>query len=421
MSYKKIIAYLNAENEVYANVSRLARFYNDAGADELLICNYSKDIKLTEEFLSLARTISKVSDIPLTLGCYINRLEDIKKALYSGAACVLVKNSMLENPGLLKEAAGRFGSDKIMLELSMQEYTDIMRNSAEALKEAGIGKLLLKHVELSAHAVELMAISPFPVIIRDSLIRNDIRNLFDASNILGVATDFFANKDIMKAKYSLKQSGITVNIFESSLPFSEFRLNQAGLIPVITQDYRTSEVLMLAYMNEEAYNRTIASGRMTYFSRSRGALWEKGETSGNIQYVRELKLDCDKDTLLARVKQIGPACHTGSKSCFYTSLIDKEYKKLDTFHVLQEVYEVITDRKKNRKEGSYTNYLFDKGIDKILKKCGEEAAEVIIAAKNTDSEELRYEIADFMYHMMVLMVECGLDWNDITSELINRR
>jgi phosphoribosyl-ATP pyrophosphohydrolase/phosphoribosyl-AMP cyclohydrolase len=225
----------------------------------------------------------------------------------------------------------------------------------------------------------------------------------------------------MKAKYAIKQSGIAVDVFESSLPFSDLKLNKDGLIPVIVQDYRTDEVLMLAYMNEEAYNRTVASGRMTYYSRSRKTLWEKGETSGNYQYLRELKLDCDNDTLLARVRQVGPACHTGSRSCFYTSLLEREFKNPDTFLVLQVVYEVITDRRKNRKEGSYTNYLFDKGIDKILKKCAEEAAEVIIAAKNNNKEELRYEIGDLMYHLMVLMVECGLDWKDITSELKNRR
>ena len=178
---------------------------------------------------------------------------------------------------------------------------------------------------------------------------------------------------------------------------------------------------MLAYMNEEAYNKTIIGQRMTYYSRSRKAIWLKGETSGHFQYVKELTLDCDKDTLLAKVRQIGPACHTGSRSCFYTSLMEKEYKNSDPFHVFEEVFSVILDRRKNPKEGSYTNYLFDKGIDKILKKCGEEAAEIIIAAKNPGSEELRYEIADFMYHLMVLMAECGLDWKDITAELINRK
>jgi phosphoribosyl-ATP pyrophosphohydrolase len=192
------------------------------------------------------------------------------------------------------------------------------------------------------------------------------------------------------------------------------------LIPVITQDYKTGEVLMLAYMNEEAYNRTIKEGRMTYYSRSRKCLWLKGETSGHFQYVKALYADCDKDTLLAKVRQIGSACHTGNKSCFYTGLLNNEYKESEPYRVLQNIYNVIMDRKKNPREGSYTSYLFDKGIDKILKKCGEEAAEIIIAAKNQDPDELRYEIADFLYHLTVLMAECGLNWDDIASELADR-
>jgi phosphoribosyl-ATP pyrophosphohydrolase/phosphoribosyl-AMP cyclohydrolase len=160
---------------------------------------------------------------------------------------------------------------------------------------------------------------------------------------------------------------------------------------------------------------------MTYYSRSRQTLWIKGETSGHFQYVKELTLDCDKDTILAKVLQIGPACHTGSDSCFYTELVKKEYKNIDPFHVFKDVYDVILDRRRNPKEGSYTNYLFDKGIDKILKKCGEEATEIVIAAKNPGAEELRYEIADYLYHLMVLMAECSLDWEDVTTELAHRK
>jgi phosphoribosyl-ATP pyrophosphohydrolase/phosphoribosyl-AMP cyclohydrolase len=239
--------------------------------------------------------------------------------------------------------------------------------------------------------------------------------------VIGVSTNFFENRDIMKAKHALKENQINVDTFESKLPFSQFKTDENGLIPVVVQDYKSGEVLMLAYMNEEAYNKTVAGGRMTYYSRSRKKLWLKGETSGHFQYVRELTLDCDADTILAKVLQIGPACHTGNQSCFYTGLVNKEYHATDPSHVFQEVYNIILDRKKNPKEGSYTNYLFDKGIDKILKKCGEESAEIIIAAKNPGSEELRYEISDYLYHMMVLMVECGLDWNDITSELAHRK
>ncbi len=422
MSFKKIIPYINAENEVLSRVVQLAKSYSDGGADELLVYNYSKDLKSREEFLSLAKELYKVIDIPLIIGCYACRIEDIKKALYTGASSMIMKYAQVENKKLISEASERFGAEKLMVELDMIECLESEEeNLLEQIRAYGAGGILLKHVALSANTTKVIEECPLPITIRDSLVRNDIFSLISIANVTGVATNFFENKDIMKAKHALKQEGIEVNVFESKLPFSDFKTDAHGLIPVITQDYKSGEVLMLAYMNEEAYNKTIAGGRMTYYSRSRKSIWLKGETSGCYQYVKELSLDCDKDTLLAKVRQIGPACHTGSQSCFYTNLMEKEYKNSDPFHVFEEVFRVIMDRKKNPKQGSYTNYLFDKGLDKILKKCGEETAEIIIAAKNPGSEELRYEIADFMYHLMVLMAECGLDWKDITTELANRK
>lgn len=422
MSYKKIIPYINAENEKPNNVLQLAKNYFYTGADELIIYNYSKDEKSIEEFLSLAKEISKEIDIPFTLGCYVNRLEDVKKALYTGASMVMMKHMLLDNRAVIKEAAARFGAKKIMIEVDMMEYMDADgANLAMTLKELGVAKLLMKHVTLSSNTIERISNSPLPIIIRDSLVRNDILSLISLSNVVGVSTNFFENRDIMKAKLSLKENQVEVNTLESQIPFTQFKLNADGLIPVIAQDYKTGEVLMVAYMNQEAYQNTITTGRMTYYSRSRQALWVKGETSGHYQYVRGLTLDCDKDTILARVLQVGPACHTGSRSCFYTDLVKKEMIQSNPSNVLEEVYRVIMDRKISPKEGSYTNYLFDKGIDKILKKCGEEAAEIIIAAKNPGAEELRYEIADYLYHLMVLMAQTGLDWNDITFELANRK
>ena len=419
MSYKKIIPYINAENEISAKVKELAKNYSYWGADELLLYNYSKDEKSREEFLTLAKEMVKEIDIPFLIGCYVERLEDIKKAIYTGADAVVVKYALLSNKALLKEATERFGSAKLIVELDMQEFME--EDLYQKLAEDKVGKVLLKHVALSDNTKNRIELSPIPLLIRDGLIRNDISSLLGITNVIGVSTNFFENKDIMKAKQAVKAEGIEVNSFESKLDFKEFKLGENGLIPVIVQDYRSNEVLMLAYMNEEAYNKTVVTGRMTYYSRSRQSLWTKGETSGHFQYVKELTLDCDKDTILAKVLQVGPACHTGSESCFFTELVKKEYKNIDPFHIFKDVYEVILDRRRNPREGSYTNYLFDKGLDKILKKCGEEATEIVIAAKNPGAEELRYEIADFLYHMMVLMAECGLSWEDITTELAHRK
>ena len=226
--------------------------------------------------------------------------------------------------------------------------------------------------------------------------------------------DFNAFKDICE------KNGIQMTSFESMMDFGGFKLNSDGLIPVIVQDYKTNEVLMMAYMNEEAFDHTVKTGRMTYFSRSRQCQWVKGETSGHFQYVKSLSVDCDKDTLLAKVEQVGAACHTGNRSCFYTTIVGSDYDSKNPLQVFDEVYNTILDRKVHPKEGSYTNYLFEKGIDKILKKVGEEATEIVIAAKNPNPEEVKYEICDFLYHAMVLMVERGVTWEDITKELADR-
>ena len=207
---------------------------------------------------------------------------------------------------------------------------------------------------------------------------------------------------------------------DEKLVFADFKLNADGLIPCIAQDYKTGEVLMMAYMNEESYNKTLETGLMTYWSRSRSKLWTKGEESGHFQHVKSLIIDCDKDTILAKVDQEGPACHTGNPTCFFTPLVQGEGSGKNTFSVFEDVYKVIADRKVNPREGSYTNYLFDSGIDKILKKVGEECTEIVIAAKNPEPDEIKYEIADFLYHVMVLMAEKGITWDEIADELARR-
>jgi len=217
-----------------------------------------------------------------------------------------------------------------------------------------------------------------------------------------------------------KKSIVTVQETDIDLQWSQFKLGPDGLLPCIVQDVHTGQVLMMAYMNEEAFWRTCQTGRMTYFSRSRQSLWLKGETSGHFQYVRSLSADCDWDTLLAKVEQVGVACHTGAYSCFFRPILEDGGSERSSARVFEDLERVIADRKANPKEGSYTNYLFDKGIDKILKKVGEEATEIVIAAKNPDPEEIKYEVADFLYHVMVLLAERGVAWKDIVDELARR-
>ena len=204
--------------------------------------------------------------------------------------------------------------------------------------------------------------------------------------------------------------------------WGDFKLGPDGLLPVVVQEASTDQVLMVAYMNEEAYNMTVATGRMTYWSRSRSEIWVKGLTSGHFQYVHSLTADCDMDTLLAKVEQIGAACHTGSHSCFFNSVLTEEGKEaFNPQTVLLKDYQTITDRRDHPKKGSYTNYLFEKGIDKMLKKLGEEGTEIIIAAKNPNPNEIVYEISDYLYHLMVVMAEKGITWEDVTLELARRQ
>jgi phosphoribosyl-ATP pyrophosphohydrolase/phosphoribosyl-AMP cyclohydrolase len=199
------------------------------------------------------------------------------------------------------------------------------------------------------------------------------------------------------------------------------KFNEKGLIPAIVQDRSTGQVLMMAYMNEEALERTIQTGTTWFYSRSRERLWNKGETSGNIQRVAKISVDCDKDTLLLLVDQHGAACHTGNRSCFYRDIKGNEcIIQPETAGVLDSLYRVVEDRRNNPKEGSYTNYLLDSGLDKVLKKVGEETAEVIIGAKNRGKQETVYEIADLLYHITVLMLQKGIEYREVYSELISR-
>ncbi len=196
----------------------------------------------------------------------------------------------------------------------------------------------------------------------------------------------------------------------------ELKFDEKGLIPAIVVDEGSGNVLTLAYMNKESLEISLEKKLTCFYSRSRQELWLKGETSGNYQHIIDIKADCDKDALVVIVRKDGPACHLGSDSCFTDSLIDDAS---DSFS-LNSLMELIKGRKTEKKEGSYTTYLFEKGIDKILKKVGEECTEVIIAGKADDKKETIYEIADLTYHVMVLMIEMGISLDDIHNELASR-
>ncbi len=420
MDYKKIIPCLSMESPMED-----ALFYNDAGADEIAFFDSSCKREDIDKNIALIKEITRQVDVPLIACGGVRRLEDIKKLLYAGAIKVCMKTAPLEDINIVKEASDRFGAERIIVTIDLANCEDPVAYGKN-LKANGAGELLLiqsKPVEGYEKLVKkLRREIGLPVVAQiDSKDPKEIASMLKQTEAETVSLYKLDRHDVMEIKQACREENLPVNLFESSLSFSDFKTDDKGLVPVIAQHYKTGEVLMLAYMNEEAFNKTIRSGRMTYFSRSRNTLWTKGETSGHFQFVKALTIDCDRDTILAQVSQIGPACHTGSKTCFFTDLVRKEYNRTNPLNVFTEEYDIIADRKANPKEGSYTTYLFDKGIDKILKKVGEEATEIVIAAKNPDPEEIKYELSDFLYHAMVLMVERGVTWDDVIKELADRR
>lgn len=424
--YKNLVATLYLKNgkavksidnlEELEDTKNLIKLYNDSGIDKILIYDLSTEDEEHELNIHTIKELNRLLEIPLCAGGNINRLEDVKKLIYAGCKEVILNGSKPSTAQLAMEASKRFGKEKIIISLKNVDY--IFKHQKE-LQES-VHEILVMNQEILDSVENLTDI--IYLVEQNELDMDKLTTLLKRDNVRGICGEFINDleTDIMKLKTELSQKGIKMDNFDPAISWENLKKNSDGLIPVIVQDYTTNDVLMCAYMNEEAFHATINCGKMTYYSRSRQELWMKGETSGHIQYVKELTADCDFDTILAKVSQVGVACHTGNPSCFFNEIVKKEYIEKNPLKVFETVYNIIEDRKNNPKEGSYTNYLFDKGIDKILKKVGEECTEIVIVAKNPDPEEIKYEISDFLYHVMVLMVEKGVTWEEITQELAQR-
>lgn len=412
----KAVKWFDDSTVLSIDVVGLAKQYSDRGADELIVFDLSDSDEEHDEAIDLIKKINRVISIPMIAGGNIRRTEDVKKILYAGAKRAILNFSKPLSIDLIEEVSKRFGKERIAV--SLNDF-DALFKQQHLIEEFSTEIVFMHRLDLAS----VMNITELPcVVLTDTMEQSEILRILKCSGVKGVSGMFVSslNMDFNEFKEICADAGIQMTSFESMMDFSEFKLNSDGLIPVIVQDYKTNEVLMMAYMNEEAFDNTVKTGRMTYYSRSRQCQWVKGETSGHFQYVKSLAIDCDKDTLLAKVDQVGVACHTGNRSCFYTTIVGADYDAKNPLQVFESVYSTIEDRRIHPKEGSYTNYLFEKGIDKILKKVGEEATEIVIAAKNPNPEEIKYEISDFLYHAMVLMVERGVTWEDITNELADR-
>lgn len=416
----KIIPCLDLEDPIAS-----ARYYNDSGADEIAYFDSKATKEGREPNIRQIREITRIVDIPLLACGGVRDVEDAKMILYAGANKVCINSAAIANPDIVREIAEKFGRTRIIVAIDLSTVENPVE-WAQTVEEKGAGELLLihnNHVENYISIVnEIKKQVRIPIIISSYATKAvDMKEMIEATDAEAISLYSLEKMDIMEIKQELAEANIEVKTYESSLPFSSFTLNSDGLIPVIVQDYKTHEVLMMAYMNEESYEKTIRTGKMTYYSRSRQELWTKGETSGHFQYLKSLTLDCDNDTILAKVSQVGAACHTGNKSCFFQELMSKEFDDTNPLNVLENVYSVIRDRKEHLKGGSYTNYLFEKGIDKILTKLGEQATGIVVAAKNPNQDEIKYEISDLLYYLMVLMVERDIVWKDVTDDLADRR
>lgn len=412
----KAVKWFDDRSVLSEDVVGLARQYCERGADELIIFDLSDTDEEHDESIDLIKKISRVISIPMTAGGNIRRSEDVKKILYAGAKRAMLNFSKPLSIDLIGKVSKRFGKERIAV--SLNDF-DALFKQQHLIEECSSELVFMHRLDLNS----VMNVTQTPsVVVTDTMEQKEILSILKADGVKGVSGKFISDMemDFNHFKEICAEEGIQMTSFESRMDFSQFKLNSDGLIPVIVQDYKTNEVLMMAYMNEEAFDHTVKTGRMTYYSRSRQCQWVKGETSGHYQYVQSLAVDCDKDTLLAKVEQVGAACHTGNRSCFYTTIVGSDFNGKNPLRVFESVYDTIVDRRLHPKEGSYTNYLFDKGIDKILKKVGEEATEIVIAAKNPNPEEIKYELSDFLYHAMVLMVERGVTWEDITEELADR-
>lgn len=413
---KKVIPYILlkdgaaflADGTLIADPAVYCETCSNSGADELLFVDTSTDADAHHANVECLKRLAKKDLGVFTAGGVCNHIDDVKKYLYTGASHMFFASG--SNPALFTECLNRFQADRVGKLLTSVEEAQLAYEQGFRIFYCltAIGSQVLCQLAGKADVSVFCLAEEGMEVLKQG-----------AAGLLYTVPETKAG-NMMQYQMQFQEAGWETERFSPQFDWNDLTPNADGLLPVVVQDWETKDVLMVAYMNEEAYRMTICTGRMTYFSRSRQSLWIKGETSGHFQYVKSLKIDCDQDTLLAQVVQVGAACHTGNRSCFYRDVVSSKTAANRPYEVLEAVYATIQDRKLHPKEGSYTNYLFEKGLDKILKKVGEEAAEILIAAKNPQPEEVVYELGDFLYHVMVLMAEKGITWEDVAKELADR-
>ena len=403
--------------EVSQDPAHLAAVYADEMADAVLVVDCSEKEEEHEEMISCLRSICSSVQIPVLCAGNIRSLSDVKDIIYAGCGMAVLDFSKKDNVAIAKEAAEKLGKERIAA--GCREPHEITEN--EDLIASSVSLLVLLEEKEQAACLAAAGIPCLGAV--PDLEEETILSYFaepNAASVTGKAVNAGMER-IRSLRHLLLEHDYKVNARRPVFSWEELKKDPQGLVPVVVQEAYTDQVLMVAYMDENAYSKTIETGKMTYYSRSRRKEWVKGETSGHFQYVRSLTLDCDLDTILARVDQVGAACHTGHHSCFFnTDLVQNRLERRNPQRILESDYATILSRRAHPKQGSYTNYLFDHGLDRMLAELGRENAELIVAAKGKKKDGTVDEIADYLYHLMVVMAHEGITWKDVCEELAKR-
>lgn len=350
----------------------------------LMIFDFSEEDRGHDASLDVIQNICQRTQMRVFAAGCVRTADDVKEYLSSGCSRVFLNSDKDSNREILDDVSRRFGKKRLGVYVS--DYNDFLMQKEEIEKYAS-AVLTDRDDDDDEKIIEDTELQVF--------LHDDQKNI------------------CLEANYRKKD-------FESDVSWKDLKLNSDGLIPCVVQDYKTDKVLMVAYMNEESFLTTLKTGRMTYWSRSRQELWMKGLTSGHFQYMKELRVDCDNDTLLAKVAQVGAACHTGNYSCFYRTIVKKEDTAVQPTHVLQKTFDSIRDRRKNPLEGSELTELMKEGVRGAAQKLGNDETALIIEAVGGTKSGMTDRLADLFFDCMVLMAEKGLTWEDIAAELTER-
>lgn len=403
--------------EPLGQAEEIARIYNDSGIDKILLWDLSETKEEHNNSLKVIREINRVLEVSSYAYGWTSTIRDIREYLFSGCRRVILCSSDPELPDMIEECQKRYRKDRLSLAL---DDVDILFKKRTEIEEYYHDVYVFKPEILES--VVNMTQLPFYSVI-DSMDVKDYVEILEQPTCLGIGGPLLNDRhtDIMTLKHSLFSKGVPVILNDSTMEWSEFKLDADGLIAVVAQDYATKEVLNYGYMNEEAFHLTMEKGKMHYYDKLTGTVSMHGSKTEQFQYLKSLSVDCHKQAILAKVSQIGVACHTGNYSCFYTDIMKRDYTEKNTVKVLENIYNVIENRKKYPREGSFTNFLFDKGINEIARKIQSESTELILSAKDQDAEALRTELSDLIYFMMVLMSANNITWDDVINEMAQRK